>query len=92
MCTSRTLTPRKQKPKKPESRPSQNKIKGDCKFNMFHIHALNNNAIYTIKHTMCVCELYLSHVIHHPHVSTAVTVKMTVIYKITRSPSRLLTL
>jgi hypothetical protein len=70
MCTSRTLTPRKQKPKKHISRPSQKKIKGDCKFNMFHIHALNDNAIYTIKQTMYVCELYLSHVIHHRYIST----------------------
>ena len=51
MCTSRTLTPRKQKPKKPISRPPQKKIKEDYKFNMFCIHALNDNAIYTIKQT-----------------------------------------
>lgn len=49
MCTSRTLTPRKQKPKKPKSRPSQKKIKEDYKFNVFHTHALNDNAIHTIK-------------------------------------------
>lgn len=57
---------------------------------MFHIHALNNNTIYTIKQTMYIRELYLSHVIHHQHVSTAVTTKITVIYKITNSPNRLL--
>jgi len=50
MCTSRTLTPRKRKPKKPKSRPSQKKIKEDYKFNMLHIHALNDNAIHTVKH------------------------------------------
>jgi hypothetical protein len=39
---------------------------------------------------MHACEMYLSHVIHYQHVSTAVAVIIRVTNKITGSPNKLL--
>jgi hypothetical protein len=56
---------------------------------MFHIHAVNDNAVYTIRsHARMRNTLLL--IVHYPHVSTDVVIIIGVIYTVTRSPNRLL--